>query len=283
MKKRNVILISGVTGALGKKLSTELGQFYEIYGVSRSLNKSFDTSATKIISPDQLSVDKLIALGIDIVIHCAVKYDRNNSPLEVIDCNVSFAIKLFEISKNSKVKTFINCDTALKSKTNTYSLTKRFFRDYLFLTEGMKIVNLKFDLIYGKAFSGESSFIHNLINGLIDDGLCYKMTKGEQKRYMINIEDVVSAFITILNNEQHIESHTEFNVFSSEAYEIRDIALKVKTMLNSNTDIIFGYFPYRDHELMLAEGTNVSLKKLGWAERYSLDEGLKALINEHKN
>ena len=108
----------------------------------------------------------------------------------------------------------------------------------------------------------------------------FKMTEGAQQRDFLYITDVVNALLLA----QHKKADQQiFNVCSGIGKPIKDIALVVKALLNSKTQIRFGAIPYRDNEVWNMTGDPSKITEvLGWRPTVGFQEGLEAYL-KHLN
>ena len=97
---------------------------------------------------------------------------------------------------------------------------------------------------------------------------------GNEIRSFIHIDDFVSAFKLIMKKGKHLNI---YNIGTNEKIKIRDLALKLSKILKKKIRII----KTSKH----AGGTNIrvpnikKIKRLGFRQKISLDEGLKKILN----
>ena len=102
---------------------------------------------------------------------------------------------------------------------------------------------------------------------------------GEQRRDFIYIEDVVSAYATLVDKCNQIETgFFEIEVGSGIAYTVREVVETAHKMTNSRTKLLFGAMPYRTNETMHCQADITQMIKLGWLPQYDLNSGLKKTI-----
>jgi CDP-paratose synthetase len=106
-----------------------------------------------------------------------------------------------------------------------------------------------------------------------------KLTNGEQKRDFIYIDDVVSAYLIILEKIKGFSDFfNEFDVGSGSAVSIREFVEKIHQITDSQTHLAFGSIPYRIGELMSSNANVEPLVELGWFCKTNLDKGLKLVM-----
>jgi len=219
---------------------------------------------------------------IDIIIHTATFYGKNKESVsDMAHANLFSAFELLNKAIENNCGLFINTDTVLERFVNLYALTKSQFRDWLFMRSSeIKVVNMKLEHFYGEGASN-TNFITSMIRLLSENKESIDLTKGEQRRNFIYIDDVISAYKTILNNGAHlIDNYTDIEVCTNETISIRELLSLMKETLNSSTLLNWGALNYRNKELMESNSDNSELLKLGWSPRYSINEGIKKTIDK---
>jgi len=101
------------------------------------------------------------------------------------------------------------------------------------------------------------------------------LTKGEQVRDYLYIEDVASAIGAIF----HKQIQGEVNIGSGKPVTIHDLSLKIGMLLNRTELLEFGALPYRPGDPMFICANNQRLvETTGWKPTYDLEEGLLKTI-----
>ena len=286
------ILLTGATGFLGSHLLEALiKKGHSIVCLKRETSdmrrveeniencKWVDVAEVNL---KQLFVDEVI----ECVIHCATDYGRKQlDPLEIIDANIILPLKLLYASEGSDLSLFINTDTILDKRVSHYSLSKKQFSEWLKAYSGsMTLVNLALEHFYGP-FDDQSKFVSLMLNNLIDNKEgSIDLTEGLQERDFIHINDVVNAFMTIIDYSPELDkSYYHFEVGSNKPVAIRNFVELVKELCNNDrTKLNFGVLPYRENETMNSQADTSFLKSKGWIPKISLEEGLKMTIIEEK-
>lgn len=285
------ILLTGGTGFLGSRLVVRLlEKKYRVIILKRSDSNVFRIKnyLNQVISFDieKRNLENLFCeYNIDIIIHCATKYGRNQDcPHEVIEANLILPLNLLYLSKKYNVNIFINTDTTFDLRINNYSLSKSQFRQWLEIyAQAMICINIKLSNIYGP-FDNDSEFVTYIIRQLLRNSTEIKLTKGEQKRYFVYIDDVVDAYIKIVEYSliNQIGIH-HFQVGSQPATSIKNFVQLVQKLLpNNKTKLLFGALSYRKYEVMNPSLNISKLVGLGWRQNISLKEGLKLTIQTEK-
>ena len=223
--------------------------------------------------------------AIDIIIHCATDYGRTeNNPLSVVDANLIFPLKLLEQSKKNHIKCFINTDTVLDKRIDNYSLSKKQFKEWLYTYRKIfSCVNVALEHFYGPG-DNPNKFVTYILHNLIKNVDMIDLTKGEQKRDFIYIDDVVDAFAKIIkSSDDFFENFYEFEIGSSQSLSIREfVELAKKISGNTGTVLNFGAIPYRENEIMSHQADTTGISGLGWKCTISPAEGLRKMFESEK-
>lgn len=287
MKKN--ILLTGATGYLGSKLANALvSNGYKLIILKRkssSLSRILSIIAdVTIFDVENLDYSELFDsnVKIDVIIHTAANYGRNNETSnEVFEANVRFPMSLIEAATNAGVSNFINTDTVLDKYLNSYALSKSQLVDWGKVISKIKkitFVNMRLEHFYGPGDS-ETKFTTYVMNNCIRGVSEIKLTSGEQKRDFIYIDDVVSAYLTVLQKiDGFADQFKEFDVGSGKVLSIRELVEKIRNLTGSETHLAFNAVPIRAGEIMCSCANVEPLNKLGWFCRTNLDQGLKLMI-----
>ncbi len=292
------ILITGATGFLGSNiLRNVISSNHKAFVVKRpesDLSRITDIKDKVVFYDNNISdLNKLFSCHqIDIIIHCATNYGRisadspdvlEENPIhlaDVIESNMIFPVRLLCYAKKYKVPCFINTDTILNKEINSYSLSKKQFRQWLIrFSRDIVCVNIVLDHFYGPK-DDDSKFIIFIVNKLLCGDETIDLTPGEQKRYFLFIEDVVAAFDTVIGHCHQFEKGLhDFHVGPNKSITIKEFVKLVKRISgNTKTKLNFGVLPYRENEEMNPILDNSAIKNLGWNPQISLEEGLKRMI-----
>lgn len=284
------ILITGGNGFLGSNIVKSLIKNYKIIVLVRNTEKLFRLNSflpkLKIYSTITDDLESIFKdNSIDIILHTATVYGRNEETLnELLSTNLLLPLNLLQLGIQYNVSTFINTDTVLKSNTNPYALSKSQLRNWLVIkSDKIKVINIQLEHFYGPGGSIDN-FISWIILKFVENEIEIDLTKGEQQRDFLYIDDVVSAFSTIINNlDLLIDNYVEIQVASNEVISIKDLVQLLKNLTGSKTILNFGALPYRPNELMQLTTNNDKIKSLGWFPIISLEEGMKRTIKYIKN
>jgi CDP-paratose synthetase len=290
---KKTILLTGATGYLGSCLAKALISKGHKLIILKRKNSSLLRIKSIIQMVDFYNTENLDysvpfnAHGkIDAVIHTATCYGRRGeTPIEVLEANIEFPLRLMDAAKVAGVRIFINTDTILDKYLNLYSLSKSQLLEwgkFFSINNKMFFVNMRLQHFYGPG-DEDSKFTMYVMNSCLKNVPELKLTLGEQKRDFIYIDDVISAYLIILEKlEGFPDFFNEFHVGSGSAVSIREFVEKVHHLTQSQTHLAFGCVPYRKGEVMSSRANIEALVKLGWFCKTNLEEGLKLVIESYK-
>ena len=282
------ILLTGASGFLGSHLLEALiGYGYRVVILKRSTSDIWRIrhllERVKSYDLDIVPVDKAFEdQHVDVVIHTACHYGRNDDPIDkVVEANLMFGLRLLEVATLFHVSMFINSDTMLPKDLCHYTRSKKQFVEWLQQRKDkINIVNLKLEHMYGPN-DDKTKFIPWIIDQLNQQVAEIKLTKGEQLRDFVYIDDVVSAYLIFLQKNCQNKSFAEFDVGTGTLTSVKDLVESVKALYERkhgkcSTRLIFGALPYRG-EIMIVAVDNRALLDLGWAPKIALDNGIQKL------
>jgi CDP-paratose synthetase len=291
MKKR--ILLTGVTGFLGSHLAKAiLAAGYDVVALKRKSSslRRVESIVSGIVYVDieEMDFERLfLDYGkIDVIIHTATCYGRNNESVsEVFSANTEFPLRLLDAGSRAGVELFLNTDTILDKYLNLYALSKNQLLQWgrFFSKQGnIRFVNIRLEHFYGPNDEA-TKFSAHVINSCLNNIPELKLTAGEQKRDFIYIDDVISAYMVLLERMGRSESaFVEFDVGSGNSVSIREFVETVHRLTTSQTHLAFGAIPYRDGEVMHSEADTSKLTELGWHCQYDIKAGLNKLIEQER-
>lgn len=284
------ILITGAGGFLGSALAHRLvGMDHRVFLLVRSntcLHRLADLSLYKTgrYETDQEITQFISDASPDVVIHTACCYGRNEeSALQIIDSNIRYGTVILEALKSlNKGATFINTGTVLSREASLYALTKIQFEElgsYFanVSNPNIQFINIKLQHMYGPG-DDASKFTSYVINACKNNVPALPLTLGEQKRDFIYIDDVVEAYIKILENLPKLNRIHQIELGSGEAPRLRDFVEVAHKLTNSKTELLFGKISYRENDAMCMVANIEALKKLGWIPKFDISSGIKKII-----
>lgn len=290
--------ITGATGFLGSRLAHALhGRGRRVLMLKRSTS---DTSRITSLLPEVPSwdidvapvADAFAAHDIGCVVHCATDYGRRSGSLAaVIEANLLLPVRLLEAAVAHGVPFFVNVDTLLDGNVNAYALAKRQVREWLpFFAGSIDVVNVALTTFYG-AGDDPGKFVSSLVRQALAGVRRIALTPGEQLRDFIHIDDVVAAFVTVLDDlgrrrgcdgpEERSTPVLRYEVGTGRPVSVRDLATMIQRLSGrSDLQLEFGSLPYRPGEVMRVCADVGPLERLGWAPRIGLEEGLSRTLRE---
>lgn len=292
------VLLTGATGFLGSHL---LNQLLKLKYDTVILKRSFSNTERidSIVNNDHLIIydlDKVdteaifVNHSIDIIIHVATEYGRNDTTIhKILETNLILPLKLVELGIKYKVKGFINTDSYFNkdslsySNLLNYSLSKRSLLNWLKqLSKQIRIVNVVLEHIYGP-YDSDTKFVENFIQKIsvqhVDN---ISMTHGHQKRDFIFVDDVVDAYIDLIEYANaHDFTYETFEVGTGNSIEVREFVNIIKKLSVSKTVINYGEIPYRSDEIMDSKAEISKLQELGWYAKISAEEGVSLILDRY--
>ena len=279
------ILMTGATGFLGSNLLHRLVE--EGHDVTILVRQTSQLSRISDIL-DRVTVhtvgihqDVFCHNTIETIIHCATNYGRGNVDfVELLEANLILPLQLLQFGHRAGVRCFINTDTILDKGVNDYTLSKSQFRDWFGnYAKKMVCVNVALEHFYGP-LDDPTKFVSFIVNQLLENVDRINLTPGEQKRDFIYIDDVVEAFLLILEHSATMqEGYLDYEIGTGHTVSIREFVEQIKRLAgNTHTRLDFGALPYRENEAMETVVSTASIRALGWSPAVSLCDGLTKMI-----
>jgi nucleoside-diphosphate-sugar epimerase len=290
------LVITGGTGFIGSHLVKAIDESkYSIYVVSRSKKRPERlenlSNLTLVVESDlsQLFIRKKI-YGI---IHLATYYGREESDLEeMLNVNVGLPNFLLMLALKHKISFFINTDTFFNtigqsySHLNSYTISKRYSwgsMENLASGSNLKLLNLKLFHVYGPN-DGESKFTSWICRQMITSQKPIKLTEGKQRRDFIHVNDVVSAYLKVIDQLDEINHFETIQVGTGESHSIKDFILTIEKALKerkiATPKLQFGAIETRKGEMTNSQADSRRLKSLGWSPVGDLKSGVDSILNE---
>jgi len=286
------VLLTGGTGFLGSNLLARLLDLgHTVVLLKRSTSRLWRLEGRigrfKTYDVDRDPLPRVFdENAVDIVVHCATNYGRKEDPpAEIVEANLMLPLRLLQAAQSAGVRCFINSDTILDKGVNHYSLSKGQFLDWFRLFAGRSTcVNVALENFYGP-FDDRSKFVTSILLALMQGAPSIELTPGEQKRDFIYIDDVVDAYVRLIERGATFGvGFFPFEVASGSPITIREfVALAKELVGNRTTRLDFGARRYRDNEVMESRVDTSRIRELGWSAAVSLEEGLRRTIEQEKS
>jgi len=290
------ILLTGASGFLGSALALHWHKAGHQVALLlrpasqlrrlRGLDASFEIGRCTTDAEINGFVKKVLP---DVVVHTACAYGRRGETvLQLCDTNLRLGLVIMEaLQQCTQSVTFINPGSALAPEVSPYALSKHQFAQWgrMMATQPVgqfKFVNVLLQHMYGPG-DDASKFTTHVLHACHRNDPVLKLTAGEQTRDFIYIDDVVSAFDTLLIQRHRLESLQDIEVGSGIAPTIRQFAEAAHCLTASHTELLFGALPYRVNEAMHCLANLERMTELGWHPLFDLNAGLRKTINQDFN
>ena len=292
-KKR--ILVTGGNGYLGRHLTAALTRAGAVVYVMDKYGDDHTPRHFILDITDRKAVEDAVReIQPEIVFHLAASLNRErvfDRFDETNAINTGGTLNLLLALKEVDYEHFIFTGTSevyggnvapftenqLPDPASPYSLTK-IYAELLIKTfsktYGKKYTVLRLFNFFGKNMSPQF-FIPQMIETFRKNET-FNMTKGEQKRDFLYVDDVIKAMVL---SARHGGKNDVFNVCSGKGVSLKELALEIKNTLGSTSEINFGALPYRENEVWNMTGDNTKIQReFGFVPEYDLRSGIKAVI-----
>jgi nucleoside-diphosphate-sugar epimerase len=287
------ILITGASGFLGRAtlksllLDPDLFVFVAYRAKTpRSFLSQLDTQKTHIFNVEiESEIKELFSkYEVQTILHLATNYGRHNQNIDsVLSANLVLPLTLLTHGLPANVQHFINIDSFYNKAGNlneelfNYSQSKKALIPWLKqYSNQTKVSNLILEHMYGPG-DAEDKFIPTLIRSSLcdfSDGL--KLSRGQQERDFIFLDDVVSAIQAILGekNKDDQIGYQDIGVGHGKGTSLIELAAVINAITGTSSPAPFSDAPYKKHEIMSSVADNSKLISLGWNPQIDLINGL---------
>lgn len=295
MDNTQAVIVTGASGFIGSHLVNRLVELgFTVIAVTRSLEKGVCRQYKNLFWIQWSDVEEFLMKSSSspiAIIHLATAYGRNNESLASIEeANVTMPLKLLELAVKHKIKKFINTDSYFSKPEFNYQymrpyiITKDSFRKWGEFTSGhtdLYFVNMRLEHVYGPG-DGKEKFIPYIIESLNANKDFIECTDCTQKRDFIYVDDVVSAYITILNKDLP-SKYLECEVGCGVSLPLRDFLEKIKEKIKekkheTKTTFKFGNLKQRDNEILESKAKIELLLSLGWKPKVEYFVGISKTV-----
>lgn len=304
------VLVTGGTGFIGSNLINRLvDDGHEVYALIRpnSSNGIKRLEKYKNIKMLYSSVENLVKIEdlprFDICFNLAsygVDYNNQN-PYEMIDGNINFIINLIDFCNKNKTNLLVNTGSCFEYGINSnekplketdalnphslYASAK--VASVIMANTYAKMKSVKLITIRPFGVYGPNEGMHRLVPQVIDCILNNKkldMTKGEQIRDYLFVNDLVDAYIR-LSTDSRTKIYEIYNVCSSEQISIRKLVKELCKIYDYDiSNFNFGNIPYRENEVMYFVGDNSKIyNDISWKPKTKLVDGLRSTLEWYKS
>lgn len=221
----------------------------------------------------------------DAIIHTACVYGRQGeSTLQMADANIRLGISLLQTLQHlNRSVVFVNTGTVLDASVNPYALSKHQFVQWgqHFASQAsskLQWINVQLQHMYGPG-DDPSKFTTHVLHACKKNQPFLQLTSGSQQRDFIYIDDVTSAYETLLHKSAVLPHMIDIEVGSGLAPTVREFVETAHQLTGSTTELQFGALPYRANEAMHCQANIDQMRSLGWQPAYDLVAGLKKTID----
>lgn len=300
----NVILVTGANGFVGRNLINFLVNRPKTNIVAVDVHENFiplneNLHAGIEYHKGDLSsrpcIEKLsLMYRFDTIIHLAAIISQasdTNTYFAIMNSNIQATFLLLEMAQEHKARIVFPSTAlvygsqkgpfteAMQTDPGDFYALSKLMSEQLIRFYGNRYalswVIFRIGILYG-AGQTNAMFIPTLVSSLLD-GKEFPMTKGEQTRDFIYIDDLVNAIEIVLDQP---EISGLFNLGTGHAPMLRDVAVMVEKLVGEENKVRPGAIPYRDKESWeyCVDGTKAK-KILNWQPSTSLDAGINKTID----
>jgi len=307
--KNRIVSVSGSNGFIGSNLVRALLQCQAkvrcLVRDDSKLPRLQEVAGDIEIIKADLSVDdeaswRKVIKGSDIIFHLGaagvqsrpkldgkdlIKINTTGSLALLYACNGFATVKrfvaagsCFEYGNNNKKKL---TETDTLQPADVYGASKAAFSllaPVVGRELGKEVIILRLFHAYGP-YESESRLIPSLIKKALKNE-SIAMTKGEQVRDFVYIEDVVDAFLRAGCVNMNETKQKILNIGSGQEASVKEAVHLVKELIPTTGEFKLGALPYRHQEMLrLVPDISEAEKFLHWKPKYGLREGLKKTID----
>jgi len=312
------VLITGGTGFIGSHLCEQFesldAEVICLDNLSTSLVKNIENLRnTKFVLgdiKDSVLINDLVS-SVDVVIHLAaavgVKTILNN-PVESIQTNFIGSETVLHACNKFNKRVIIASTSEIYGKNLKQPLSETDDRvmgapqklrwsyadakaleesvaHSLFLRDGLRVTTVRFFNIVGpRQSSAYGMVLPNFIENAISNKPIRVFGSGNQTRVFCHVKDVIGAMVKLINREDTIGE--VFNIGGSQEISMMDLAVKVKLILSSRSNIILE--PYENYyeagfEDMIKRTPDLRKLKsfITWQPKFDLDSIIKDIAKSY--
>ena len=294
------VFITGATGFIGSHVTRLLlSEGCEVHALVRESSDLWRINdvvpSLRLVRCDLLAFDALNAhlerIQPDLCIHLAWyavpgKYLTSLENLSLLNASLHLASRLAGLGcqRFVGIGTCFEYDTRLGylSETsptrprNLYAASKLALQvvlEQLANTTGMEVAWLRLFYQYGP-FENERRLVPSVICSLLRHQVA-KVTKGEQIRDFLHVEDVAAAIWAVAQSDLS----GAVNIGSGKPVAVRDIVTQIGAILNRPELIAPGVLPYNPSDPLFICANNRRLtESTTWVPRHDLEQGLQHTI-----
>jgi len=304
MKK---VLITGVTGFIGKKLAMELIEDYEVHGLVRGDDGDLPIKYHEADLLDYEALKNVVkAVEPHFVIHLAAQTEVEKSfydPTSFSETNYVGTVNLIEAIHHAEVKNlelFVFSSTmetygwqdkkdwvAFNEQTPQYpnapyavaKLACEYYIQYAARTYGLPYTILRQTNSYGRN-DNDFFVVEQFITQMLKNDKEVHFGNREPYRNFLHIDDLLELYKKIIKNVDLCKNEV-FCTGPENVIQIEELAYKIADLIGWDGKIYWGKKPERPGEIYYLNSNNDKAKKiLGWEPKIDLTSGLITTINE---
>jgi len=287
------VLVTGASGFLGSALVREwAARGHDVHALVRP-SSALDRIESVLglihlhrTASSEEAARVLRAVDPDALVHTACVYGRGGeSPSQVLAANVGLGVAFLQaVCEGDRLVSVLSTGSVLDPDVSLYALSKRQFADWgaqlaARAPERLRFIDLKLQHMYGPG-DDRSKFTTHVLHALHTNQPELQLTAGEQQRDFIHVDDVVSAYDTVLARAETMSPHEAIEVGSGHAPPVRQFVELVQRLTGATTRLEFGALPYRPNEAMRCIADTTRLRALGWRPRHDLTSGLQDTLSK---
>jgi nucleoside-diphosphate-sugar epimerase len=303
-----MILITGANGFVGRHMIYHLSQIKHLKITAIDVHdslipvKNSNPAIVEYMTGD-LSEKEIVnrlqnERHFDCIIHLAAIISQSadaNTYLAIMNSNIQATFLLLEMAKEHKAR-FIFPSTALvygnqkgpfredmlPDPGDFYSLSKQ-MSEQLIRFYGNRYdvpsVIFRIGILYGPS-QANKMFIPSLVGSLLSKE-DFPMTKGEQMRDFVYIDDLVDAVKIVLSRP---EIAGIYNIGTGDAPMLKEVALKAEELTGVRNKLKLGAIPYREKESWeYCLDSSKALRDLQWRASTAIADGLAKTIEYERS
>lgn len=302
------ILITGGAGFIGSNLAKRLVEDGQQVVVLDSLlrgNKLDKATFEKIdfIKGDVRDLDLVVnaSKGCDLIFHFAAVLGVDivaDNPVETMDVEVIGTRNVVTAAEVNNIKKIMYASTSgiyghsaienalteevLVDPRTSYAMAKRYNEIYLashYEEKGLDVVSLRFFNVYGWNQDNRMVIPRFFEQALSGENITV-FGSGKQTRDFTFIDDTVEACVRLID----IKGCHIVNIANEAEWCIEDVAVKIKAITNSSSEIIYLEAPRKryDYEVERRVGSSKKLMELvNYKPKTTLKEGLLAIYKQN--
>ena len=292
------VLITGVTGFVGKALEKRLGELgAKVFGISRSINNDKKNLRANILDYSTINnfiIDSKIQICFHLASESLVEAGQKD-PYLTFKINIEGTLNILESARKNNLEKIIIASTShvygknkvpylesyMPRPTRPYETSKactdimaQSYAESFYLP----VLIPRFVNIYGPGDLNFQRLIPKTIKSVLG-GLSPTMWGGEAIRDYLFIDDAIDAYLLLAKiNISKVGDNRVFNFGSSNMISVEDLIKKIIKISGKNL-IIKKESIEREGEIVSQYVSfNKAIRVLGWNPKISLDEGSKRTV-----